>query len=127
MTTPALERRFPDRRVSRTPAVDAVNPSDGATQVLCDSPVVLHLATRVDPSTLSAETVMIEDPDGPIEGSLRVSPDRRVVIWGAGRPLKAGVLHFVSIRGLRDADGRMFPAHLSSFVPCDLARDDLGG
>jgi Bacterial Ig-like domain len=127
MTTPALERRFPDRRVSRPPGVDAVNPSDGATQVLCDSPVVLHLATRVDPSTLSAETVMIEDANGPIEGSLRVSPDRRVVIWNARRPLKAGVLHFVSIRGLRDADGRAFPAHLSSFVPCDLARDDLGG
>jgi hypothetical protein len=127
MNAPALDRRFQDRRQSRPPAVDAVDPSDGATQVFSDSPVVLHLATPIDPASLSAETVAVEDPDGPIQGRLRVSPDLQVVIWSSGRPLKAGVLHFVSIRGLRDALGRAVPAHLSSFVPCDLARGDFGG
>ena len=127
MTTPAPDRRSPDRRGSRPPAVDAVDPSDGATQILRDAPVVLRLATPVDPASLSAETVTVEDPDGSLKGRLRVSPDRQVVIWAGERPFKAGVLHFVSIRGLRDARGRTIPAHLSCFVPCDLARNDLPG
>jgi hypothetical protein len=127
MTSPALERRgFERRAASRPPAVDAVDPADGATQVLRDAPVVVHLATPVDASSLSGETLAVLDPDGPIAGRLRTSPNLHVVIWEGVRPFRPGALHFVTVRGLRDLWGRAFPARVTCFVPCDLARDDLG-
>jgi hypothetical protein len=105
--------------------IDRVEPPDGATQVFRDAPVVLRLSRPVDPTSVSAETFRIQDPEGPVPGSVRVSPDRRVVIWGGERPLRAGAVHFVEARGLRDSRGCAVPPHLSRFVPCDLARDDL--
>jgi hypothetical protein len=127
MITPSVDRRPFERRADRPPAVDAVDPSDGATQVLRDAPVVLHLATPIDPVSLSTETLTVVDPDGPLPGRTRVSPDHHVVIWWSERPFEPGALHFVAARGLRDVRGRPVPPHVSCFVPCDLARDDLRG
>lgn len=124
MKSSTADRRTLDRP-SRPPAVDAVDPGDGASQVLCDAPIVLHLSAPVDPSSLSPETVHVQDSGGPLAGWLKLSPDGHVVIWGGARPFRAGALHFVVVRGLRDARGRLVPSHLSCFVPCDLARDDL--
>lgn len=124
-----MKARAADRqmieRLRRPPVVDAVDPGDGASQVLRDAPVVLHVSTPLDPASLSPETVHVQDPAGPLPGGLRISPDGHVVIWAGERPFRPGTLHFIVARGLRDARGRLVPPHLSSFVPCDLVRDDL--
>ena len=124
MKSATMDRRALDRS-SRPPTIDAVDPGDGASQVLCDAPVVLRLSAPVDLTSLSPETVHVQDSGGPLTGWLKVSPDGHVVIWCAARPFRPGALHFVIARGLRDARGRIVPSHLSCFVPCDLARDDL--
>jgi hypothetical protein len=124
MKSLAADRRGLDR-ASHPAAVHAVDPGDGASQVLCDAPIVLHLSAPIDPSSLSAQTVHVQDSGGPLAGWLKISPDGHVVIWGGARPFRAGALHFVVVRGLRDTLGRPVPSHFSSFVPCDLTRDDL--
>lgn len=113
----------PDENVP--PAVARVDPGDGATQVLSDAPVILRMSQPLDPGSLTLETVCIQDDDGRVPGWLRLSPDFHVVIWGGDRLLRAGMLHFVVARGLRDRRGRPVHPHWSRFVPCDLARDDL--
>ena len=60
-----------------------------------------------------------------VEGEVRVSPDGAVLIWTAARPLAPGVVHFVAIRGVRDRRGVPVKAHVSRFVPCDIALSDL--
>jgi hypothetical protein len=112
-------------RLETLPTIPRVEPPDGATQVLRDAPVVLQLSTPVDLASLSSETLRVQDPEGPVPGRFKVSPDLQVVIWGAERPFRAGVVHFVVVRGLRDVLGRPVPPHCTRFVPCDLARDDL--
>jgi hypothetical protein len=107
------------------PMVARVDPSDGATQVLRDAPVVLRMSQPLDPESLSPESVSVQDDCGTVPGCLRLSPDFHVVIWGAERHLRPGILHFVVARGLRDQRGRLVDPHWSRFVPCDLARADL--
>jgi hypothetical protein len=105
--------------------VAAVEPPDGATQVLRDAPVVLRLSCPLDPTTLTPESFWVQDPEGHVPGWVRLSPDLKVVIWGADRPLRAGKPHVVVASGLKDDRGRPVPPHRSAFVPCDLAREDL--
>ena len=108
-----------------TPIVARVDPNDGATQVLRDAPVILRVSQPVDPRSLSPESVSVQDDYGTVPGWLSLSPDFHVVIWGAERHLRPGILHFVVARGLRDQRGRLVDPHWSRFVPCDLARSDL--
>ncbi|MFI5184469.1 MAG: Ig-like domain-containing protein [Vicinamibacteria bacterium] len=114
-----------DPAPDRSPMVARVDPSDGATQVLRDAPVVLRISEPLDPQSLSPESVLVQDDGGTVPGWLKLSPDFYVVIWGAERHLRPGILHFVVARGLRDRRGRLVDPHWSRFVPCDLARDDL--
>jgi len=102
-----------------------VDPRDGAAGVYRDAPVVIRLSHPADPESLSSETVFVQDPEGSLPGSLERSPDGQVVIWRGQRPFVPGVLHFVVASGLRDRRGRGVPKHVSRFVPCDLARDDV--
>jgi len=120
MRTPAA-----DPRADRPPTVARVDPNDGATQVLRDAPVILRLSQPLDPESLSPQSVSVQDDFGTVPGCLRLSPDFHVVIWGAERFLRPGILHFVVARGLRDQRGRPVDPHWSRFVPCDLARSDL--
>jgi hypothetical protein len=115
----------PDPGQDLPPTVARVDPSDGATQVLRDAPVILRISQPLDPESLSLETVSVEDDCGAVPGRLRLSPDSHVVIWGGDRPLRPGIIHFVVARGLRDRRGRPVHPHWSRFVPCDLAREDL--
>jgi hypothetical protein len=115
----------PDPRSGHSPAVARVDPSDGATQVLRDAPVILRMSQPLDPESLSPESVSVQDDNGTVPGWLRLSPDFQVVIWGAERHLRPGILHFIVARGLRDQRGRPVDPHWSRFVPCDLARSDL--
>jgi hypothetical protein len=79
----------------------------------------------LDPATLSARTVRVEDREGPVPASLALSQDRRLVVWRSQRLLQPGVAHLVHVDGLRDTGGAEVTAHLSCFVPCDLAAADL--
>ncbi len=100
--------------------VASIDPSDGASGVFCDACVMARLSAPADPATLSPETFMIEDDSGVVPARLRMSADRRVLIWIATRPLAPGVPHVVRLAGLRDARGRPVAPHRSQFVPCEL-------
>lgn len=112
-------------RADAPPSITRVEPPDGATQVLCDAPVIVRLSRPLDPASVSTETFSIQDSEGPVPGSVQISPDLRGVVWGGERHLRPGALHFVVARGLRDDRGRPIPPLWSCFIPCDLARDDL--
>jgi len=105
--------------------VASVEPQDGEGQVLCDAPIVVRLSQPLDLSSVTDTSLWVQDPEGPVPGELRVSPDGQVVIWGGTRPLRPGALHFLVATGLRDRRGRPVRPHWSRFVPCDLTREDL--
>jgi hypothetical protein len=101
-----------------------VDPADGADGVFRDACVLAKLSAPADPTTLSADTFRIEDPDGIVPARLRISPDRLVLIWAADRLLVPGVAHVVHSSGLRDAHGQEVVPHQSAFTPCDLISTD---
>ena len=102
-----------------------VDPADGSSGVFRDTPVVARLSHPGDPTSLSEETFRVTDASGTVPARLRLSPDRMVVIWQAERLLEPGVQHFVISTGLQDVRGRPVLPHLSRFLPCALARQDL--
>lgn len=108
------------------PIVVRVDPLDGATGVFRDTPVIVSLSHPADPSTLVPETFRVEAGGvTEVPGQLSASPDGAVLIWVATRPLAPGVVHFVAITGVRDRRGQAIKAHVSRFVPCDIALADL--
>jgi hypothetical protein len=102
-----------------------VEPADGATGVLRDSPVVVRLSHPADPLSVNAATLRVEDPCGPVAARPFVSPDGLVVLCIPDRPLLAGVPHAIVARGLRDRKNREVAPHESRFVPADLCLSEL--
>jgi hypothetical protein len=102
-----------------------VEPGDGATGVFRDTPVVARLSHPGQPESVTCETFRVLDDEGAVPAKLRLSPDGLVVIWLAQRLLAPGVNHFVVSSGLEDVRGQQVLPHLSRFLPCHLAREDL--
>ena len=102
-----------------------VEPPDGASGILRDAPVLARISHRLDTRTLSAESVRIVGPSGPISMRIELSRDGFVLICRPDRPLEAGAEHRVLILGLRDARGREVMPHESRFVPGGLGLHDL--
>ena len=86
-----------------------VEPANGATGILRDSPVVTRLSRRVDGRSLSASTFRVEDDCGPVPARLDTSLDGLVVVWWPERLLTPGAEHRVVAEGLRDAVGGSSP------------------
>jgi hypothetical protein len=102
-----------------------IEPSDGATGVFRDTPVVARLSHPGRPRSVTDETFRVLDGGGVVPAQLRLSPDGLVVIWRAQRLLAPEIHHFVVSSGLEDVRGQQILPHLSRFLPCHLARDDL--
>ena len=102
-------------------------PEDGAVFVLRDTPVLLRVSHAVDPTSISASTLRVLDPNGDVPAGLRWAAFGHVLIWEPLRLLVPGVEHVVTARGLRDRRGRLVAEHWSRFVPCGLSREDLRG
>jgi hypothetical protein len=102
-----------------------VEPGNGATGILRDSPVVTRLSQRVDLLSLTAATFRVEDASGPVPARLAISPDGHVVLWWPERLLEAGAEHRVVAEGLRDAVGRPIATWESRFVAGGFAGSDL--
>lgn len=102
-----------------------IEPPDGARGVFRDTPVVASLSRPADAATISLETFVVLDDDGPVPGSVWTSLDGRVAVWTPARLLTAGMLHRVRVGPLRDAQGRALRLHESTFVPGHLALGDL--
>jgi hypothetical protein len=108
------------------PLVLRVDPADGASGVFRDTPVIVSLSQPADEATVSRDSFRVEAGGRTeVEGSVRLSPDGTVLIWTAASPLAPGVVHFVAIRGVCDRRGVPVKAHVSRFVPCDIALSDL--
>ncbi|HET9317215.1 MAG TPA: Ig-like domain-containing protein [Vicinamibacteria bacterium] len=108
------------------PLVLRVDPADGASGVFRDTPVIVSLSQPADAATVSRDSFRVEAAGrAEVEGGVRLSPDGSVLIWTASRPLAPGVVHFVAIRGVCDRRGVPVKAHVSRFVPCDIALSDL--
>jgi len=104
-----------------------VEPQNGATGTLRDSPVLTRLSQRVDLTSLNASTFRVEDAAGPVPARLGTSPDGLVLVWWPERLLTPGVEHRVVAEGLRDAIGRVVAPHESRFVPGGFSGIDLAG
>jgi hypothetical protein len=104
-----------------------VEPQNGATGTLRDSPVLTRLSQRVDLTSLNASTFRVEDAAGPVPARLGTSPDGFVLVWWPERLLTPGVEHRVVAEGLRDAIGRAVAPHESRFVPGGFSGTDLAG
>jgi hypothetical protein len=102
-----------------------IEPPDGARGVFRDTPVVASFSRPADPGTITLETFVVIDDDGPVPGSVWTSLDGRVAVWTPSRLLTAGMLHRVRVGLLRDAQGRALRLHESTFVPGHLALGDL--
>ena len=102
-----------------------VEPKDGATGVFRDTPIVASLSHALQPSSVVAEAVCVEDDEGAVPGRSALSADGRCVVWRAERLLVPGAAHRVTVAGLRDLRGRAIAPHQSAFVPCDLTFRDL--
>ena len=113
-----------ERRDER-PGIALVEPGDGATGIFRDAPVALRVSAPVDPRSLTAETLRVQDPDGCVPGHAQASGDGCLLVWWPERLLQPDVLHFVVVRGLFDLRGRPVAPHFSRFVPCGFARQDL--
>ena len=109
---------------SEATRIEVIDPADGARTVFRDACVLARFTSPADPASLSSATFHIEDDDGIVPATLRLSPDRRVLIWKADRPLIPGMRHVIQAQGVRDAQGRPVASHRSDFVPCDLASTD---
>lgn len=108
------------------PLVLRVDPADGASGVFRDTPVIVSLSQPADAATVSRESFRVEAGGRAlVDGGIRLSPDGCVLIWTSTRPLAPGVVHFVAIQGVCDRRGVPVRAHVSRFVPCDLALSDL--
>jgi hypothetical protein len=103
-----------------------VEPGDGATGILRDSPVVTRLSQRVDRQSLTAATFRVEDGSGPVPARLGTSLDGLVVVWWPERLLTPGAEHRVVAEGLRDVVGRLVPTYESRFVAGGFASVELG-
>jgi Bacterial Ig-like domain len=110
----------------RPARVVRIDPADGATGVFIDDPVVASLSHPADPASATAEAFRVADDAGDVPGHLRFSPDGRVLVWTPQRPLHFGVVHTVTIAGLRDLRGREMASRASRFAPCRFsARDPM--
>jgi hypothetical protein len=108
------------------PQVVRVDPADGASGVFRDTPVIVSLSQPADAKTVGPESFRVEGGGGvEVVGNIRLSPDGSVLIWTSARPLAPGVVHFVAVRGVCDRRGQPVRAHVSRFVPCDIALSDL--
>jgi hypothetical protein len=102
-----------------------IDPPHGAVGVFRDAPVVACFLRPADRQSVSPETVLVSDEDGPVAGEVWTSADGRVVVWTPARPLAAFMVHRVRLAGIRDLKGRDVSAHESTFVPGPLSLGDL--
>ena len=102
-----------------------IDPSDGATGVFIDDPVVATLSHAVDATTATGKTVRVADDAADVPGQLHFSPNARVLVWTPLRALRPGVRHTVILAGLRDLRGREIAPHVSGFVPCPFSAGDV--
>jgi len=102
-----------------------VDPTDGATGVFCDALVVASLSHAVDAGSITPEAFAVEDAEGAVPGRSTLTPDGRCLVWRGNRLLVPGVLHRVTVAGLRDLRGRALAPHRSRFIPCDLTYRDV--
>lgn len=103
-----------------------LDPPDGAGGVFRDTPIVASFSRPADPRSVSGDTFVVRDEDGPVPGALWTSLDGRVAVWTPSRRLVPGARHSVRLAGLRDNRGRDLAVYESAFVPGDLALGDLG-
>ena len=102
-----------------------VDPTDGATGVFRDALVVASLSHALDGGSITADTFAVEDADGVVPGRSTLSADGRCLVWRGARLLVPGVMHRITVAGLRDLRGRALAPHRSRFIPCDLTYRDV--
>jgi len=107
------------------PRVVRVDPGDGASGVLRDTPVLARLSHPCDPDSLVPDSFGVHDDGGIVPGRLELSPDGHLVIWLPLRALCAGGEHRVVSRGLRCRQGSVVAPHESCFRAGPFRSEDL--
>jgi hypothetical protein len=102
-----------------------VDPGDGSSFVLRDTPVLVRLSAPVNPASVTHRSVRVVDASGPVPAELSLSADERVVIWCPQRLMAPSIEHELVVCGLLDRQGRPVPNYTSRFFPCGLARGDF--
>jgi len=89
-----------------------ISPNVGERQVRVSRDVMIDLDEPIDPSTFSADVLMIKAAGTLVEGNARLSSDARRIIFTPDEPLPRATAITVAINGdqLMGADGLMFDA-----------------
>ena len=106
------------------PHVVEVEPEDGASGVLRDTPLVLRLSRPVDPTTVTTSSVRVHSTSGAVPARLVVSPDRTMLVWVAQRLLAPRTEHMVRVEGVHDLWGTPVEPYQCRFVPGELSTQD---
>jgi hypothetical protein len=70
----------PDGSASETPpvpplAVESISPEDGASEIALDAVIEIRFSAELDPTTATESSVVVQGPNGPLQGELTVAGD----------------------------------------------------
>lgn len=102
-----------------------IDPPDGTVGVFRDACVVAHLSQPIDPDSVSNESFCVADGVDHVPATVRMSPDRRTILWQPLRWLSPDRDHRVRLCGVRDSAGADVSAHESVFRSCSLLSQDM--
>ena len=93
-----------------------IDPFDGALGVLRDTPILARFSRAVSEWSLEPGVFRVAADRNEVRGTLRLSPDGRVLIWRAERPLAPDTVHSVEVQDLRDQRGEPVEVFSSAFA-----------
>lgn len=87
------------------PIVAEAHPSDRASEVPIDAGVTLRLSHGILRATVTGQTVVLSDPQGPVASHVVVAEDGRLLFVWPLNPLLPGTTYRVSVSGVTDGSG----------------------
>jgi hypothetical protein len=71
--------------------VESISPEDGASEVALDADIEIRFSAALDPATVTSSNIVVQGPDGPLEGELTVAGDVVHFAPASAMPLLAPV------------------------------------
>ena len=99
------------------PELVLVDPPDSTTDVAINAQVTVQISEAVDPISVSASTVTVEESSTPVEGTLSLEDGNRRLRWVPTLPLEPWATHTLTLADLRDVAGNVMTGPVvSSFT-----------
>ena len=99
------------------PAVNSISPPDGAVGVGVNARVTVRFSERVNPLTVTGDTVALAGPGGAVlPCTISFGDSDRTVVVEPHDPLTESALHQIFVSGVRDAAGNLVTPADASFT-----------